>query len=203
MVASLPVVTLQVVSGPPPLGAGGGVYERGDRQPRHHHRQRRRPRSPRTWASTTELQWVPDAYLVVYAGLLLLAGAIGDRIGHKRLLAAGLVFFGAGSVMSSLSGSVGVLIACRVVMGVGAAAIMPASLALLTSVFTGERRALALGFWSAAAGGGAAAGPLIGGVLLVEWSWRAVFLVNVPLVAVALAADAWGAARHRPRAPDL
>jgi EmrB/QacA subfamily drug resistance transporter len=156
-------------------------------------------------ASTTELQWVPDAYLVVYAGLLLLAGAIGDRIGHKPLLAAGLVFFGGGSAMSSLSGSVGVLIAWRAVMGVGAAAIMPASLALLTSVFTGERRALALGFWSAAAGGGAAAGPLIGGVLLFEWSWRAVFLVNVPLVAVALAADAWALSdtAHERRTFDL
>ena len=156
-------------------------------------------------ASTTELQWVSDAYLVVYAGLLLLAGAIGDRIGHKRLLAGGLVLFGSGSALSSLSGSVGVLIAWRAVMGVGAAAIMPASLAVLTSVFTGERRALALGFWSAAAGAGVAAGPLIGGVLLSEWSWRSVFLVNVPLVAVALAADAWAlpdTARQR-RAFDL
>ena len=156
-------------------------------------------------ASTTELQWVPDAYLVVYAGLLLLAGAIGDRIGHKRLLAGGLVLFGAGSALSSLSGSAGVLIAWRAVMGVGAAAIMPASLAVLTSVFTGERRALALGFWSAAAGAGVAAGPLSGGALLAEWSWRSVFLVNVPLVAVALAADAWAlpdTARQR-RAFDL
>jgi EmrB/QacA subfamily drug resistance transporter len=142
-------------------------------------------------ATTTELQWVPDAYLVVYAGLLLLAGAIGDRIGHKRLLAGGLVLFGAGSALASLSGSAGVLIAWRAVMGVGAAAIMPASLAVLTSVFTGERRALALGFWSAAAGAGVAAGPLIGGALLAGWSWRSVFLVNVPLVVVALAADAW------------
>src|SRR5450755_2482155 len=143
-------------------------------------------------ATTTELQWVPDAYLVVYAGLLLLAGAIGDRIGHKRVLAA-------------WSGSVGVLIGWRALMGVGAAAIMPASLALLTSVFTEQRRALALGFWSAAAGGGAAAGPLIGGALLVEWSWRAVFLINVPLVAIALVADAWALTdtAHERRAFDL
>lgn len=156
-------------------------------------------------ATTTELQWVPDAYLVVYAGLLLLAGAIGDRIGHKRLLVGGLVLFGAGSALSSLSGSAGVLIAWRAVMGVGAAAIMPASLAVLTSVFTGERRALALGFWSAAAGAGVAAGPLIGGALLAQWSWRSVFLVNVPLVAVALATDARALPDtvHQRRAFDL
>jgi EmrB/QacA subfamily drug resistance transporter len=149
------------------------------------------PLSREMGATITQLQWVSDAYLVVYAGLLLLAGALGDRIGHRRLLIGGLIIFGAGSALASVSGSAGVLIAWRAFMGLGAAAIMPASLSLLTSVFTGKRRAAALGFWSAAAGAGVAAGPLIGGALLAEWSWRSVFWINVPLAGIALAADAW------------
>ena len=147
------------------------------------------PISEHLGASTGQLQWITDAYLVVYAGLLLLAGAVGDRIGHKRLLLGGLGLFGAGSVLASASGSTGALIAWRAVMGIGAAAIMPASLALLTSVFTGEARAKALGVWSAAAGGGVAAGPLLGGVLIAAGSWRNVFLINAPLVVLAIAAD--------------
>lgn len=142
-------------------------------------------------ASIGELQWITDAYLVVYAGLLLLAGALGDRTGHKRLLLGGLGLFGTGSVLASVSGSAGTLIAWRAVMGIGAAGIMPASLAMLTSVFTAERRARALGVWSAAAGGGVAAGPLLGGLLIAAGSWRAVFLINAPLVVLALAADLW------------
>jgi EmrB/QacA subfamily drug resistance transporter len=142
-------------------------------------------------ASTTQLQWVADAYSVAFAGLLLLAGAIGDRLGHKRLLTAGLVVFGAGSALAALSPSAGFLIAMRAVMGLGGALVMPASLAALTSAFPGERRAFAIGFWSAAAGAGVAAGPVIGGALLTRWSWPSVFLVNVPLVIVTLAADAF------------
>jgi len=145
--------------------------------------------SERLGATMGQLQWVTDAYLVPYAGLLLLAGAFGDRVGHKRLLLLGLGLFGGGSACASAAGSAGVLIACRAVMGGGAAAIMPASLAILTSVFTGPQRARALGLWSAAAGGGVAAGPLLGGALIAAWAWQAVFLVNVPLVALALAAD--------------
>lgn len=149
------------------------------------------PISKEIGATTTQLQWVSDAYLVVYAGLLLLAGAIGDRIGHRRLLIGGLIIFGAGSALASLAPSAGVLIAWRAFMGVGAAAIMPASLSMLTSVFTGKRRAAALGFWSAAAGAGVAAGPLIGGALLAGWSWRSVFWINVPLAGIAVAGDFW------------
>lgn len=149
------------------------------------------PISEHLGANTGALQWITDAYLVVYAGLLLLAGALGDRIGHKRLLLDGLGLFGAGSVLASVSGSAGELIAWRAVMGIGAAAIMPASLAMLTSIFTGPSRAKALGAWSAAAGGGVAAGPLLGGLLIAAGSWRAVFLINAPLVALAIAADLW------------
>jgi EmrB/QacA subfamily drug resistance transporter len=141
-------------------------------------------------ASTTQLQWVADAYSVVFAGLLLLAGAIGDRAGHKRVLTAGLVVFGAGSALAALSPSAGFLIAMRAVMGLGGALIMSASLAALTAAFPGERRAFAIGFWSAAAGAGVAGGPVAGGALLTRWSWQSVFLVNVPLVIIALAADA-------------
>lgn len=156
-------------------------------------------------ASTGELQWITDAYLVVYAGLLLLAGALGDRIGHKRLLLGGLGLFGAGSVLASVSSSAGALITWRAFMGIGAAAIMPASLAMLTSIFTGPSRAKALGVWSAAAGGGVAAGPLLGGLLIAAGSWRAVFLINAPLVALAIAADWWVLpdTARRPRRLDL
>jgi EmrB/QacA subfamily drug resistance transporter len=140
-------------------------------------------------ASTTQLQWVPDAYLVVYAGLLLLAGAVGDRIGHKRVLVAGLLLFGVGSVLAAASTTVDLLIVWRVLMGLGAAAIMPASLATLNATFPADRRAQALGFWSAAAGAGVAAGPIVGGALIAAWHWQAIFLVNIPLVVVSVLAD--------------
>lgn len=139
-------------------------------------------------ASTTELQWIADAYSIVFAGLLLLMGATGDRIGHKRLLLIGLALFGISSGLASLMTSAGSLIVMRALMGLAGALIMPASLAILTSVFVGNRRATALGYWSAAAGAGVAAGPVLGGVLLSVWSWQSIFLVNVPLTVIALLA---------------
>jgi len=140
-------------------------------------------------ASTTSLQWVTDAYTLAMAGLLLSLGSLGDRIGRHRTLAGGLVVFGLGSLAASLSGSAGALIASRVIMGVGAAAIMPATLSILTNVFTvpGER-AKAIAMWSAVSGLGVAIGPTLGGWLLEHFSWGSIFAVNLPIVAVALIA---------------
>jgi EmrB/QacA subfamily drug resistance transporter len=138
-------------------------------------------------ADISELQWVVDAYTLVFAGLLLLAGALGDRYGRRRTLLAGLAVFAASSAAAAFAGSVEGLIAWRAVMGAGAAFIMPATLSLLVSVFPDEReRATAVGIWAATAGLGVALGPVAGGFLLQHFSWGSIFLVNVPLCAVAL-----------------
>jgi EmrB/QacA subfamily drug resistance transporter len=143
----------------------------------------------RLHASTPALQWVADAYTLAMAGLLLSLGSLGDRIGRQRTLAGGLVVFGVGSALAGLSGSAGELIASRVVMGVGAAAIMPATLSILTNVFTvPAERAKAIATWSAVTGLGVAIGPTLGGWLLEHFSWGSIFMVNVPIVAVALLA---------------
>ena len=140
-------------------------------------------------ASTTSLQWITDAYTLAVAGLLLTLGSLGDRIGRHRLLAAGLAVFGLGSALAGMSSSAGQLIAFRVLMGIGAAAIMPATLSILTNVFTNPaERAKAIGAWSAVAGLGVAIGPSTGGWLLEHFAWGSIFMVNLPIVAVALAA---------------
>ena len=121
------------------------------------------------------------------AGLLLSLGSLGDRIGRHRTLAGGLVVFGAGSALAGLSGSAGELIASRVVMGIGAAAIMPATLSILTNVFTvPAERAKAIAMWSAVSGLGVAIGPTLGGWLLEHSGWGSIFTVNLPIVALAL-----------------
>jgi EmrB/QacA subfamily drug resistance transporter len=138
-------------------------------------------------ASTASLQWVADAYTLAMAGLLLSLGSLGDRIGRHRTLAGGLVVFGLGSALAALSGSADALIASRVVMGVGAAAIMPATLSILSNVFTQpSERAKAIAIWSAVSGLGVAIGPTLGGWLLEHFSWGSIFMVNLPIVAVAL-----------------
>jgi EmrB/QacA subfamily drug resistance transporter len=138
-------------------------------------------------ADVSELQWVVDAYTLVFAGLLLPAGALGDRYGRRRTLLAGLVVFGLSSALAASAGAVGPLIAARAVMGAGAAFVMPATLSLLVSLFPDEReRATATGIWAATAGLGVALGPIAGGLLLDRFSWGSIFLVNVPLCVVAL-----------------
>jgi EmrB/QacA subfamily drug resistance transporter len=140
-------------------------------------------------ADVSELQWVVDAYTLVFAGLLLLAGALGDRFGRRRMLLAGLTVFGAASLWAAYAGGVDGLIAARAVMGAGAALIMPATLSLLISVFTDTReRGMAIGIWAATAGLGVALGPVVGGLLLDRFWWGSIFIVNVPLVAVAIVA---------------
>ena len=138
-------------------------------------------------ADVSELQWVVDAYTLVFAGLLLLAGALGDRYGRRRTLLAGLAVFGLGSTAAAYAGGVDALIACRAVMGAGAAFIMPATLSLLISVFPDEReRATAVGIWAATAGLGVALGPVVGGFLLDHFWWGSIFIVNVPLCVLAI-----------------
>jgi MFS family permease len=137
-------------------------------------------------AGSSALQWIVDAYVLVFAGLLLTAGSLGDRFGHRRMLTVGLLVFGAGSVASALAESAGMLIATRAVMGFGGAFMMPATLSVLTHVFPAEERAQAIGIWAAVAGLGIALGPVAGGWLLERFEWSAVFWVNVPVVIAAL-----------------
>jgi EmrB/QacA subfamily drug resistance transporter len=141
-------------------------------------------------ASSSELQWIVDGYLLVYAGLLLAAGTLGDRFGRRRALITGLVVFAAGSVLAALSDSSSALIASRALMGVGAAGIMPTTLSILTNVFPASERPKAIAIWSAVAGLGVAIGPISGGWLIEHLDWRWIFLFNLPAVAACLV-GAW------------
>jgi len=138
-------------------------------------------------ATTSELQWIVDGYTLVFAGLLLTMGSVGDRFGRKGALMVGLVIFGAGSILSGFAQGAGQLIFTRASMGIGAALIMPATLSLLTNIFHDPKeRARAIGAWAAVAGASGALGPVIGGFLLQHFSWGSVFFVNVPVIMVAL-----------------
>jgi len=136
-------------------------------------------------ASTTELEWIVDAYNLVFAALVLACGNLGDRRGRKGVLLGGLGVFGAASVAGGLGNSPGELIAARAVMGLGAALIFPATLSLLTNVFTERRaRARAIGLWGATTGIGIAVGPIVGGWLLEHFSWSSVFFALGPIAAL-------------------
>jgi len=137
-------------------------------------------------AGTSTLQWIVDAYTLAFAAMLVPAGALGDRIGRRRTLVAGLVVFGISSLAAAFAPSSAVLIAERVAMGVGAALVMPSTLSILTAVFPAAERPGAIGAWSAVVGVGVVIGPSLGGLLLAHFWWGSVFLVNVPLSAAAL-----------------
>ena len=139
-------------------------------------------------ASASQLQWIVDSYTVVFAGLLITSGSLSDRVGRYRGLVSGLSVFGVGSALSSFAPSPSVLIATRALMGVGAAFIMPATLSILSDVFSEPvDRRKAIGLWSGVAGLGGL-GPIAGGLLLSKFWWGSVFLVNVPIVIVGLIA---------------
>ncbi|HEV3225392.1 MAG TPA: DHA2 family efflux MFS transporter permease subunit [Acidimicrobiales bacterium] len=138
-------------------------------------------------ASASQLQWIVDAYTLVFAGLLLTAGSLGDRFGRYRGLTLGLVIFGIGSTVSAFAPSAGALIGTRALMGIGGAFIMPSTLSILTNVFTDpSERAKAIGIWAGVTAIGLGFGPLAGGALLTHFWWGSVFLVNVPVVLLAL-----------------
>ena len=140
-------------------------------------------------ADAGEVQWVVDAYAVAIASLLLAGGTIGDRIGHRRVVLIGLVVFGAASAACGLAPSSGVLIAARAAQGVGAATLLPGSLAVIIQVYPGRvRRGRALGIWAAISSLALPAGPLLGGLLITSVGWRPVFLINLPVVAASLVA---------------
>jgi EmrB/QacA subfamily drug resistance transporter len=139
-------------------------------------------------ATTSQLQWMVDAYTLVFAGLLLTAGSLGDRFGRRGALQVGLAVFGLGSLLSAMASSSGQLIASRALMGVGGAFIMPGTLSLITTVFEGRERGRAIAIWAGVAGLAVAIGPVTGGFLLEHFYWGSVFLVNLPIVAFALAA---------------
>jgi MFS family permease len=139
-------------------------------------------------ASTSRLQWMVDAYGLVFAGMLFTAGAIGDRFGRKGTLQAGLGLFFVGTTIAAFGGSAGTVIGARALMGLAAAFIMPSTLSILTNVFPAEERAKAIGVWAGIAGGGGAIGPIASGFLLDHFWWGSVFLVNIPVIILAFVA---------------
>src|SRR5213080_956708 len=154
-------------------------------------------------ASTSQLQWIVDAYSLVFAALLLAMGSTSDRVGRKGMLLGGLAVFGLASIAGGLMSTPGQLIAARCVMGLGAAMIFPATLSLISNVFT-ERseRALAIGLWGASVGAAFALGPIAGGWLLEHFSWSSIFFAMAPVAALGAALVALTVPTSRdPRAP--
>ncbi|HRE02422.1 MAG TPA: MFS transporter, partial [Ilumatobacteraceae bacterium] len=139
-------------------------------------------------ASASELQWMVDSYSLVFAGLLFTAGTLGDRFGRRIALQGGMTIFLFGSIAASLSDSASGVIGWRAVMGLGAAFVMPSTLSLLTNVFPPHERPKAIATWAGVAGGGAAFGPPLSGFLIEHFWWGSVFLINVPLLLIALVA---------------
>src|SRR6476661_1305317 len=138
-------------------------------------------------ATASQLQWIVDAYTLVFAGLLLTAGSLGDRFGRYRFLATGLAIFGTGSLLSAFAPSANALIATRALMGVGGAFIMPSTLSIITNVFTDPaERGKAIGVWAGVSALGIGLGPITGGFLLEHFWWGSIFIVNVPIVIAGL-----------------
>jgi len=142
-------------------------------------------------ASVSGLQWVVDGYALALASLMLAGGTVGDLRGHKRVVLTGLVVFGAGSLACGLAPTTAVLIAARVVQGIGAALLLPGTLAIISHAYPdGREQARAIGLWAGIGSLALPAGPLLGGILVDALGWRAIFLVNVPIVAISFVAAA-------------
>lgn len=152
-------------------------------------------------AGQAELEWTVNSYTLVFAGLLFAFGVLGDRYGRRRYLLIGMVLFGVSSLASAYAQNAGQLIAARALMGLGAAAILPATLAIISNVFDPRERARAIGVWASAVGLGAAIGPLVGGFLLERFWWGSIFFVNVPVVAAGILAIALLVPESRDPAP--
>ena len=142
-------------------------------------------------ATNSQLQWIIDSYVLVFAGLLLTAGSLGDRFGRKGALNFGLSVFLAGALASAFADTANQLIATRALMGIGGAFIMPSTLSILTNMFPPHERGRAIGIWAGMAGVGIPLGPLLGGYLLEHFHWSSIFYVNVPIVLAALALGLW------------
>ena len=142
-------------------------------------------------ATQSQLEWAVNSYTLVFAGLLFTAGMLGDRLGRKKTLLFGMVVFGAGSLLCSMATSPAELIGYRAAMGFGGAFVLPATLAIIMNVFEREEQPKAIGIWSGAVGLAIAIGPIAGGLLLAHFWWGSVFLVNVPIVVVALIGMVW------------
>src|SRR4051794_32105264 len=154
-------------------------------------------------ATNSQLQWVVDAFSLLFAASVLAAGSLSDRFGRKGMLLAGMAVFGLSSLAGALTNTPGALIAARSVMGVGAAMVFPSTLSLLTNVFTERReRALAIGLWGATTGVAIALGPIVGGWLLEAFDWRSIFFAMTPVAALAGVLVARNVPTSRdPRAP--
>ena len=139
-------------------------------------------------ASAQDTQWILDSYILVFAGLLLTSGSLGDRFGRRRVMLIGLLLFGAASLAATWCTTPGELIAVRVAMGLGGALIMPSTLSILITVFAEDERGKAMAAWSSVAMLGLVGSPVLGGILIDHFSWQSIFLLNVPVVALALAA---------------
>jgi len=156
-------------------------------------------------ASFSDVQWVLDAYALTLASLLLTSGVLADRYGRKRLFSIGLVIFTLGSLLCGVAQDPLMLIASRSAQGVGGAIMFATSLALLGHSFRGRDRGVAFGIWGAITGVATALGPVLGGVIVTDWSWRGIFLVNVPIGVLAVAGTAWRVEESkspRPTPPD-
>lgn len=139
-------------------------------------------------ASAQEIQWIIDSYILVFAGLLLTSGSLSDRFGRRRVMVVGLALFGAASTLGTVADSPGQLILARVLMGVGGALIMPSTLSILITVFDERERPRAIAAWGSVSMLGVVGGPLLGGWLISAYWWGAVFLINIPIAALAIVA---------------
>jgi EmrB/QacA subfamily drug resistance transporter len=139
-------------------------------------------------ASAQDTQWILDSYILVFAGLLLTSGGLGDRFGRRKVMIIGLVLFGAASLAATLAANPAQMIAVRVAMGIGGALIMPSTLSIMITVFDDAERPKAMAAWTSVAMLGLVGSPVLGGVLIAHFSWHAIFFINVPVVALAIVA---------------